>query len=112
MNEAEVKNLAHRALEVDRLIHEQQLGLAWESPLLDFMERSGPIGSEQKAFRTAGQAAADALKEEQEEENDDIVEESENTAGGVNRRIVKSILELLCDEAVSVFVYIFYLSIL
>lgn len=104
MNEAEVKNLAHRALEVDRLIHEQQLGLAWDSPPLDFMERSGPIRSIQQAFRTAGQAAADALKEEQEEESSDIVEGSENTAGGVNRRIVKNILELLCDETVSVHV--------
>ncbi|XP_056619622.1 dynein regulatory complex protein 1 [Triplophysa dalaica] len=98
MNEAEVKNLAHRALEVDRLIHEQQLGLAWDSPPLDFMKRSGPIRSIQQDFRTAGQAAADALKEEQEEESSDIVEGSENTAGGVNRRIVKNILELLCDE--------------
>ncbi|KAI7799695.1 Dynein regulatory complex protein 1 [Triplophysa rosa] len=97
MNEAEVKNLAHRALEVDRLIHEQQLGLAWDSPPLDFMERFGPIRSEQRAFRTAGQAAADALKEEQEEESG-VMEGSENTAGGVNRRIVKNILELLCDE--------------
>uniref|UniRef100_A0A8C1EYX5 Dynein regulatory complex protein 1 n=1 Tax=Cyprinus carpio carpio TaxID=630221 RepID=A0A8C1EYX5_CYPCA len=96
INEDEVKALAHRVLETDRIIHEQQLGLAWVSPPLPFMERSGPI--EHKTLRTASQAAADTL---QEETRGDLVEESEglgDTASGVNRRTVKRILELLCDE--------------
>ncbi|XP_056125388.1 dynein regulatory complex protein 1 [Rhinichthys klamathensis goyatoka] len=94
--EDEVKALAHRALETDRIIHEQQLGLAWVSPLVPFMERSGPI--KQQTRRTATQTAADIL---QDETRGHLVEESEgleNTGGGVNRRTVKRILELLCDE--------------
>lgn len=98
--EDEVKALAHRALETDRIIHEQQLGLAWVSLPVPFMERSGPI--KQQTIRTATQAAADTL---QEETRGHLVEESEgleNTGGGVNRRTVKRIMELLCDEMVSV----------
>ncbi|XP_065124450.1 dynein regulatory complex protein 1 [Paramisgurnus dabryanus] len=102
MNEAEVKALAHKALEVDRLIHEQQLGLAWESPPLSFMDRSGPFGGEEQVLRTAGQAAAEALKEEpQEEESGNIVEGSEylqSTEDRVTRTTMKRILEMLCDE--------------
>ncbi|XP_016351839.1 dynein regulatory complex protein 1-like [Sinocyclocheilus anshuiensis] len=96
ISEDEVKALAHRVLETDRIIHEQQLGLAWVSPPLFFMEHSGPI--EHKTLRTASQAAADTL---QEETRGDLVEESEgldDTGSGVNRRTVKRILELLCDE--------------
>ena len=32
MNEAEAKDLLKKVLEIDRLIHEQQLGLTWTSP--------------------------------------------------------------------------------
>uniref|UniRef100_A0A671QQX2 Dynein regulatory complex protein 1 n=1 Tax=Sinocyclocheilus anshuiensis TaxID=1608454 RepID=A0A671QQX2_9TELE len=100
ISEGEVKAMAHRALETDRIIHEQQLGLAWVSPPLPFMEHSGPI--EHKTLKTASQAAADTLQEE----TGDSVEESEgleDTGSGVNRRTVKRILELLCDELVSGF---------
>ncbi|XP_073708859.1 dynein regulatory complex protein 1 [Garra rufa] len=96
MSEDEAKALAHRTLEADRIIHEQQLGLAWVSPSLPFMERSGPM--EHKTLRTGSQAAADTL---QEETGGDLVEESEglsDTGSRVNRRTVKRILELLCDE--------------
>ncbi|RXN06290.1 dynein regulatory complex 1-like protein [Labeo rohita] len=96
MSEDEAKALAHRVLETDRIIHEQQLGLAWVSPPLPFMERSGPI--EHKTLRTTSQATADTL---QVETGGDLVEESESledTSSGVNRRTVKRILDLLCDE--------------
>ncbi|KAL0164788.1 hypothetical protein M9458_040541, partial [Cirrhinus mrigala] len=96
MSEDEAKALAHRVLETDRIIHEQQLGLVWVSPQLAFMERSGPI--EHKTLRMASQATADTL---QAETGGDLVEESESledTSSGVNRRTVKRILDLLCDE--------------
>ncbi|XP_051527681.1 dynein regulatory complex protein 1 [Myxocyprinus asiaticus] len=103
MNEAEVKALAHRALDIDRMIHEQQLGLAWVSPPLPFMEVSGPIVSKQQALSSARLAAAEALKEEQQgETRGNLVEGAEclqNTVGRVDRRTVKKVLELLCDEA-------------
>ncbi|XP_067240141.1 dynein regulatory complex protein 1 [Chanodichthys erythropterus] len=94
--EDEVKALAHRALETDRIIHEQQLGLAWVSPPVPFMERSGLI--KQQTVRMATQAAADTLQEETREHLVEGSEGLENTGGGVNRRTVKRILELLCDE--------------
>ncbi|XDV42346.1 hypothetical protein PO909_011024 [Leuciscus waleckii] len=93
--EDEVKALAHRALETDRIIHEQQLGLAWVSPPVPFMERSGPI-KQQTVRRTDTQTAADIL---QDETRGHLVEESEGLENtGVNRSTVKRILELLCDE--------------
>lgn len=100
INEDEVKALAHRVLETDRIIHEQQLGLAWVSLPLPFIERSGPI--EHKTLKTASQAAADTLQEETGGDSVKQPEGLEDTASGVNRRTVKGILELMCDELVSV----------
>lgn len=107
MCEDEAKALTHRALETDRVIHEQQLGLEWASPPLPFMERSGPV--QQKTFRTATQAAADTMKEEA---GGGLEEGLDNTAAGLNKRTVKNILELLCDEMVSVWggFFLFFLS--
>ncbi|XP_026146662.1 dynein regulatory complex protein 1-like isoform X1 [Carassius auratus] len=96
ISEGEVKALAHRALETDRIIHEQQLGLAWTSPPLPFMERSGPI--EHNALKTASQKAADTLQEETGGNSMEESEALEDTDSGVNRRTMKRILELLCDE--------------
>ncbi|KAM4600969.1 dynein regulatory complex protein 1 [Polymixia lowei] len=62
MNEAEVKQLVERALAIDRLIHEQQLGLAWERPCMAFTERSGPIRSQKRAQRTVRQAASQLIR--------------------------------------------------
>ncbi|TRZ02441.1 hypothetical protein DNTS_034482 [Danionella cerebrum] len=94
MYEDEAKALASRALETDRIIHEQQLGLGWISPTLAFMERSGPI--QQKTLNTATVMAADALQEETAG-----ISESEGldtTEGEVDKRTVRRLLELLCDE--------------
>uniref|UniRef100_A0A8C1U9L2 Dynein regulatory complex protein 1 n=1 Tax=Cyprinus carpio TaxID=7962 RepID=A0A8C1U9L2_CYPCA len=96
ISEGEVKALVHRTLETDRIIHEQQLGLAWVSLPLPFIERSGPI--EHKTLKTASQAAADTLQEETGGDSVKQPEGLEDTASGVNRRTVKGILELMCDE--------------
>ncbi|XP_042602132.1 dynein regulatory complex protein 1-like [Cyprinus carpio] len=96
ISESEVKALAHRTLETDRIIHEQQLGLAWVSLPLHFIERSGPI--EHKTLKTASQAAANTLQEETGGDSVKQPEGLEDTASGVNRRTVKGILELMCDE--------------
>ncbi|KAM3861074.1 dynein regulatory complex protein 1 [Diretmus argenteus] len=53
MNEAEVKELMERALDVDRLIYEQQLGLTWQRPHMSFMELSGPIQPQKASQRAA-----------------------------------------------------------
>uniref|UniRef100_A0A3P8YSI1 Dynein regulatory complex protein 1 n=1 Tax=Esox lucius TaxID=8010 RepID=A0A3P8YSI1_ESOLU len=41
MNKEEVKALVTKALDTDRLIHEQLLGLSWQPPPLGFMEQCG-----------------------------------------------------------------------
>lgn len=87
--EGEVKELVEKALLVDSLIC-TKLGLAWQQPPMPFMEISGPIQSKkplvqcsqtvmfQKGAEGHGQSGAE---EEQE-------------------KLMKAVLELLCDEAV------------
>lgn len=48
MNEDHCKLLAHNLLEADRIIHEQQLGLAWMAPDISFMNNVGPIQDSDK----------------------------------------------------------------
>ncbi|XP_076872440.1 dynein regulatory complex protein 1 [Brachyhypopomus gauderio] len=110
MNEDEAKALMRKALETDRLIHEQQLGLAWTPPPLSVMERSGPVQPRSRAETTARQAAAQALmgreagKDEQEEEEEregDAGEDPgrpETSGDRVDKKTLKKLLELLCDE--------------
>ncbi|KAM6954098.1 dynein regulatory complex protein 1 [Aplochiton taeniatus] len=62
MNEGEVKELAEKALTIDQLIHEQQLGLAWQRPPLAFMEHCGPIQPYKQVRKTAHQAASELLR--------------------------------------------------
>ena len=61
MNEAEVKELVEKALDIDCIIYQQQLGLTWERPALPFMERCGPIRPQRQAQKTARQAASELL---------------------------------------------------
>ncbi|KAL2082211.1 hypothetical protein ACEWY4_022029 [Coilia grayii] len=125
MNEEEVKALVSRALEIDRLIHQQQLGLEWVAPPLPFMQRSGPVRTHPQAHSSALQSVTSMLGRQGEEEekgrmeeestiraeegpsSEDVVSGSE--AGGtgsgaekprrVSQKTVKRLLELLCDEA-------------
>uniref|UniRef100_UPI003AAAFB60 dynein regulatory complex protein 1 n=1 Tax=Centroberyx gerrardi TaxID=166262 RepID=UPI003AAAFB60 len=123
MNEAEGKQLAERVLDIDRLIHEQQLGVAWERPRMAFMELSGPIQPQKQARRTALQAASQLIRTGQAaqaglgmsdasvgpesdtkistESAASEVEREESAAeekGKVSMKTLK-VLELLCDEA-------------
>ncbi|XP_030626707.1 dynein regulatory complex protein 1 [Chanos chanos] len=103
MNEEEVKALVRKVLEVDRLIHEQQLGLTWVPPPMPFMEQSGPTVTQHPAQTSARQAAAKALQADEQEDKaeQDVVESSgglERKGAGVDGKTVKQVLELLCDE--------------
>ncbi|KAI1229554.1 Dynein regulatory complex protein 1 [Lamprotornis superbus] len=44
VNEEEAKALIREALDADRIIHVQQLGMPWEEPRLWFMDNVGPLG--------------------------------------------------------------------
>ncbi|XP_035279850.1 dynein regulatory complex protein 1 [Anguilla anguilla] len=98
MNEAEVKALVERALEMDRLVHEQYLGLPWERPSTAFMERSGPVVPQLHPSSPAapGLPAAHASSSSSSSSEE---EAAAARPDGVSVAAVKRILELLCDEA-------------
>uniref|UniRef100_A0A8C0IBY1 Dynein regulatory complex protein 1 n=1 Tax=Bubo bubo TaxID=30461 RepID=A0A8C0IBY1_BUBBB len=60
MNEEEAKGLMRKALDADRLIHTQQLGLPWEEPHYWFLNSVGPLGR-YNAKRMATKLAAEVL---------------------------------------------------
>ncbi|XP_029588870.1 dynein regulatory complex protein 1 [Salmo trutta] len=145
MNEEEVKALVEKALDTDRLVHEQQLGLAWQRPSMAFMERCGPLQPQRQAQKTAHQAISELLQLGQtsgcslgkgkyqeagvgpesgvgpgaespglavdvydsgpglESGSSEVEREREGSegehSGTVSVKMVKKLLELLCDEA-------------
>uniref|UniRef100_A0A8C7GK54 Dynein regulatory complex protein 1 n=1 Tax=Oncorhynchus kisutch TaxID=8019 RepID=A0A8C7GK54_ONCKI len=97
MNEEEVKALVEKALDTDRLVHEQQLGLAWQRPSLAFMERCGPLQPQRQTQKTAHQAISELLQL-----GPGLAVEVYDSGAGLesgSSEMVKKLLELLCDEA-------------
>ncbi|XP_060066143.1 dynein regulatory complex protein 1-like [Ylistrum balloti] len=122
MNEEECKELVNAILEADRIIHEHQLGLMYQTPDINFLENAGPIVSE--ATKRKGVSAQQIIQEVMsqtgshhtagEEEEDEDGELDENADGSlppdhqpvkstllskINATTIKLILELLCDES-------------
>lgn len=60
MNEKEAKELMWKALDADRIIHTQQLGLPWEEPHYWFLNNVGPLGH-YKEKRMVTKLAAEVL---------------------------------------------------
>ncbi|KAM6138251.1 dynein regulatory complex protein 1 [Phoenicopterus ruber ruber] len=118
MNEEEAKGLMRKALDADRIIHTQQLGLPWEEPRYWFLNNVGPLGH-YKAKRMATELAAEVLAESssegQEEEGREKKEEVGSGEGGkedtakaedrvtplqnISKKTAKRILELVSDES-------------
>ncbi|XP_075301374.1 dynein regulatory complex protein 1-like [Opisthocomus hoazin] len=119
MNEAEAKGLMRKALDADRIIHTQQLGLPWEEPRYWFLDNVGPLGHHAGA-RTVTKLAAEFLtassSEGQEEEGRE--EEKEEVGSGeggkanpakaedrvtplrnISKKTAKRILELVSEES-------------
>ncbi|KAF5903097.1 dynein regulatory complex protein 1-like, partial [Clarias magur] len=103
MKEDEAKALVGRAVDLDRVIHEQMLGLTWSPPPLPFMDHSGP----KQPQCTARHVAAQVLRAEDETQDETELERSAlGDSGGsldrsttkVDHKTVKRLLELLCDE--------------
>ncbi|XP_042658955.1 dynein regulatory complex protein 1 isoform X4 [Tyto alba] len=118
MKEEEAKGLMRKALDADRIIHTQQLGLPWEEPHYWFLNNVGPLGHS-SVKRMATKLAAEVLTEsssgEQEEEGREKEEkEVGNGEGGkentvkvknrvtplrnISKKTAKRILELMSDE--------------
>ncbi|XP_048386272.1 dynein regulatory complex protein 1 isoform X5 [Stegostoma tigrinum] len=126
MNEKEAKDLVRKALDVDRIIHEQQLGLSWTSPDLCFMNNVGPIVCKTKKKKSAAELAEEVIlgAERKERDLDDEAETGHKslwsavfqnicysaseekalelcggTPGNISLSTVKTLLEVLCDES-------------
>ncbi|KAM8952696.1 dynein regulatory complex protein 1 [Pelodytes ibericus] len=105
MNEEEMKDMVHRALEADRIIHEQQLGLPWTAPHPWFMDNIGPLVTQKEKKKTARMLAQEVMASAGNDSPASSDWQSSG-AGSVNEALppfsagtVKQILELLSDES-------------
>ncbi|KAM9563033.1 dynein regulatory complex protein 1 [Guaruba guarouba] len=118
MNEAEAKGLVRKALDADRIIHIQQLGLPWEEPHYWFLNNVGPLGH-YKVKRRATKLAAEVLTEgssgegqeegrekkkevghsEGEKEDTVKVEGRVRALRNISKKTAKRILELVSEES-------------
>ncbi|XP_059837733.1 dynein regulatory complex protein 1 [Hypanus sabinus] len=125
MNEEEAKNLVKKALDADRIIHHQQLGLSWTMPDLCFMENVGPIVLCTEKKKSAVQLAEEVIlgdkqpwdlqegagKEDKSDTYNAIFRNTCYSAiedkamalcggkpGAISLNTVKTLLEVLCDE--------------
>ncbi|CAL8318052.1 unnamed protein product [Merluccius merluccius] len=114
MNEAEVRELAERVLDIDRLLYEQQLGLAWERPPMPPYKLlpsspQGPATADASVGPSSSMAGAGAesMMAYSEAYSGRASFGSESSAGyaakgergKVSAKTVKKLLQLLCDEA-------------
>ncbi|NXF41808.1 DRC1 protein, partial [Nyctibius bracteatus] len=100
MNEEEAKRLMRKALDADRIIHTQQLGLPWEEPPYWFLNNVGPL--EHYAKRTATKLAAEILtagSREGGKETTVKVEDRVTPLRNISKKMAKRILELVSDES-------------
>ncbi|NXK55496.1 DRC1 protein, partial [Chauna torquata] len=102
MNEEEAKGLMQKALDADRIIHTQQLGLPWEEPHYWFLNNVGPL-RHYKAKRMATKLAAEVLTEmgsgEGGKENTAKAGDRVTPLQNISKKTTKRILELLSDES-------------
>lgn len=107
MNEEEVRNLVHKVLSIDSIIHKQQLGLPWSPPDTTFMSGQGPLlpatsEKQKSAITVAKEVLTSVVKAKQDESQDQETGEDDKpkvSEGKLSIGTVKSLLELLCDEA-------------
>ncbi|XP_041336259.1 dynein regulatory complex protein 1 [Pyrgilauda ruficollis] len=119
VNEEEAKALIREALDADRIIHVQQLGMPWEEPHLWFMDNVGPLGRAQEKG-DAMELATKLLeglksgKPEQEgrrskkkgsrsaeggKENQERIEKRITSRPGIPRNTLRKILEVVSKES-------------
>lgn len=116
MNEEDCKERIHNIMEADRIIHEQQLGLQWNQPDIVFAENEGPLMSDdgkkgglsatqlvQEVLSQTGGSQAGGDDQEGEEDRESIPADRQpqksTLLSKISATVIKSILELLCDES-------------
>ncbi|XP_021019533.1 dynein regulatory complex protein 1 [Mus caroli] len=100
MNEAEAKELAQRAFDVDRIIHSQHLGLPWNMPDLWFLNNVGPISLQQQ--KSVTQILEELLLQTEDEATEATMSEDEDymdLPNQISAKTTTKILMLLCDES-------------
>ncbi|NXP78999.1 DRC1 protein, partial [Ramphastos sulfuratus] len=101
MNETEAKGLMRKALDADRIIHTQLLGLPWEEPHYWFLNNVGPLGGS-KQKRMATELAAEILTVESGEGRKGNTGKAEGRVTplrNINKKTAKKILELVSNES-------------
>uniref|UniRef100_A0A8D2IZE3 Dynein regulatory complex protein 1 n=1 Tax=Varanus komodoensis TaxID=61221 RepID=A0A8D2IZE3_VARKO len=99
MNEEEAKRLIRKALDADRVIHAQQLGLPWVEPGDWFLHNVGPV-VHTRTEKSAHQLAQEVLAEGTPEEGcRETAEAAAQALRSISAQTVKHVLELLCDES-------------
>ncbi|XP_052085972.1 dynein regulatory complex protein 1-like [Mytilus californianus] len=114
MNEEECKELAHGVLEADRIVFEHQLGLKYQTPDVAFLENVGPlnideskksgVSAHQIVQEVMSQTAGSQVEEPKEDDDADSIPADRKPVKStllskINANVIKSILELLCDES-------------
>ncbi|CAM9565177.1 unnamed protein product [Lampetra fluviatilis] len=104
MAEEEARRLARRALDADRAITEQQLGLDWEAPPDSEALLVGPSRLATSSHRTAAELTKSVLTTPEDEEEEEKVREANTSKEGrespaLTPATLKRILELLSDES-------------
>ncbi|CAD5115929.1 DgyrCDS4859 [Dimorphilus gyrociliatus] len=102
MNENEAKDYLNKVLECDKLIHEQQLGMAWPVSDIAFTENIGPLASEEQRKKntiTAHQVAEEILSTNQSRASEEWERKKSAILEKFPPVLIKKILELLCDES-------------
>ncbi|KFV52141.1 Dynein regulatory complex protein 1, partial [Tyto alba] len=100
MKEEEAKGLMRKALDADRIIHTQQLGLPWEEPHYWFLNNVGPLGHS-SVKRMATKLAAEVLtvgNGEGGKENTVKVKNRVTPLRNISKKTARRILELMSDE--------------
>jgi len=116
MNEEQIKELVSDVLKEDNIIYEQQLGLPWTTPDLEFLKNVGPIKLS-KQSKSAMETAHNALSSTASDgsrspsatgSTHSSHEQTNETAAAMlmmsdvehlSSLDIKKMLELLCDEA-------------
>jgi dynein regulatory complex protein 1 len=95
MNEERCKEMTQKLLDADRIVSEQQLGVTWMPSDLEFMNNVGPIDAT-KLPKPSIDVVREILTDQQDENS------VKQTTNYLSNTSMKAILELLCDEGVSV----------
>ncbi|XP_027706344.1 dynein regulatory complex protein 1 isoform X2 [Vombatus ursinus] len=102
INEEEAKALMDKALDVDKIIQLQQLGLPWTRPDYWFMKNVGPISHFKKKSATELVHELLLMSEEEDESQKSSLKDQKSRLflpKHLSAKTVRLILEIMCDES-------------